>query len=329
MKKYMFAVLMIAALLITGCSQESYVAKVEKEKITQDEFKFYLDSVKQQMQGTEISSDDDWQTAEIEGKLAIDIAKERALETAIDNLAYIAIADKLNIKLSDEDEAKVKRVKDSIVRQYGGNAQYQEFLKQANLKDDFIEMLCRSMACNEKLALKVQEEQSVSDEDLKAYFDENQEELSVVYRKAKHVLRLTKDMNTQKPLSDEEIAEAERIARDVEKRAQAGGDFDALVAEYSEDPGSKSQPGGYVFTDGEMDPAFQDGVDNLQPGQIGLVESSFGYHVIQRLPLTFEDVKDKIRDQILSERLDAQIAKWKAELDIKIEKNEEVFSSLN
>ena len=45
MKKYMIAVLMIAALLITGCSQESYVAKVEKEKITQDEFKFYLDSI--------------------------------------------------------------------------------------------------------------------------------------------------------------------------------------------------------------------------------------------------------------------------------------------
>lgn len=144
MKKYLFAVLMAVTMLVTGCSQESYVAKVNREKITQDELKFYLDSVKQQMQGTEISSDDDWMSTEIEGKAAIEIARERALQTAIDNVAYIEIADKLGIKLTSEDESKIKRVKDSIVQQYGGDTQYQEFLKTGGLKDDFIEMLCRS-----------------------------------------------------------------------------------------------------------------------------------------------------------------------------------------
>ncbi len=329
MKKCFFAALLAAAMLVTGCSQEEYVAKVGKEKITQSEVLFYLESVKQQMEDTELSSEDDWQTTEIEGRAAIDIARERALQTAIDNVAYIEIADKLDIKLSADDEDKIKQVKSGIVQQYGGDTEYKAFLEESQLTDDFIEMLCRSMACYEKLALKVQEEQPVSEEELRQYYDENQEELNTVYRKAQHILRLTKDMNTGQALPAEQIAEAEKLAGELEQRAKAGEDFDALMAEYSEDPGSKSQPEGYVFTDGEMDPAFQNGVDQLQPGEIGLVESSFGYHVLKRLPLTFEDVQTNIENLLLQERLQAQVETWKTELGIEIEKNEAVLSTLN
>lgn len=329
MKKIWLAVLLAAALLLGGCSQEPYVAKVGKEKITADEFSFYLESVKQQMEGTEITSEDDWQTTEIEGRTAIEIARERALQTAIDNLMYIEAADKLGIQLSKEDEERIDSLKAEIISQYGSEEQFKAFLKEYKLNDDFIDMMCRSMICSEKLTEKLQAEEPVTDAELEQYFTENQEELNTVYRKAKHILRLTKDMTTYTPLSDEEIAVAENLARTLEIRAKNGEDFDALMAEYSEDPGSKTYPDGYVFTDGEMDPAFQEGVDNLEIGGIGLVESSYGWHVIKRLPLEFDDVKDMLSAQILQEKLETKLSQWETELNISIERNEEVLRTLN
>ena len=108
--------------------------------------------------------------------------------------------------------------------------------------------------------------------DKEAYFNEN-------YWRAKHVLVGTEST------TEEEKKESYALAQDILKRAEAGEDFDALVAEYSEDPGSHSQPDGYVFTTGEMVIEFEEGTKNTEIGKFTLVETSYGYHVIKRLAL--------------------------------------------
>lgn len=62
--------------------------------------------------------------------------------------------------------------------------------------------------------------------------------------------------------------------------------FAAMAKKYSTDPGSKDRGGSYgLFARDKMVPEFSNAVLAVKPGQItGLVESSFGIHVIQRLP---------------------------------------------
>ncbi len=73
--------------------------------------------------------------------------------------------------------------------------------------------------------------------------------------------------------------------------------FDALLSVYGTDPGMEANPGGYVFGAGEMVESFENGVKALQPGEIGApVQSSFGWHVIQRLPLTQTDYEQTATD---------------------------------
>lgn len=329
MKKVLISILS-ATLFLSACSAGGETAAtVGKEKISEAEFTFYLQNVKSQMQGTELSSDEDWQTNEIEGKKAIEIAREKAMETAVNNLAYIKVGKALGIKLSDEDKKNITSNKNLFVSQFGGEENYKTYLKEQGIDDDFIKMLCESMIYSSKLAEKIKEEEPVTSEDIHNYFEENKEDLSAEYRHAKHILILTKNMTTSEEFSDSEKAAAKEKAESILSRVRNGEDFDALAQEFSEDPGLKTQPDGYVFGDGEMVTEFQDGTDALKPGETGLVQSSFGYHIILRLPLEEEDISDKIETLLLSERLSEKMEVWEAENNITVSINDDVISEIN
>ncbi len=79
-------------------------------------------------------------------------------------------------------------------------------------------------------------------------------------------------------------AEAKARAEDARQRALAGDDFAELAREYSDDPGSAPDGGNLGrFNRGQMVPAFSDAAFKLDPGGISeVVESDFGFHVIQR-----------------------------------------------
>lgn len=320
MRKIAIAFCLLISLVTCACGA-SFAATAGKWKISEGELNFYLSSIKSQMSGTELASDEDWQTQEIEGMRAIDFAKERALETAANNVAYVEIADYLGIELTSDDLDAIKNVKDSLIKQYGGDNGYKEFLKQQNIDDSFIDMLCKSMICSEKLGDLAVEQSPVTDAEREAAFENNY--------KAKHILILTVDENTMQPLSDEEQQQAKATADELYQRVLSGEDFDTLMNEYSQDPGLAANPDGYVFSAGDMVAEFESCVEGLQVGQIGFVRSDFGYHIIKRLALDMSEVEDKITAQVRSQKLGDAMEGWKSEAGFTVVKNNSVFDSIS
>ena len=331
MNKKIFCGITALSFLLTasGCSlfsSDVVIATVGDYKITASEYDFYLNNLKQQMQGTELSSDEDWETIEINGQKAIDVAKEKALETAVNNIAYIEIYEKLGNEFTKEANDSIAQKKNDLVSQYNQNGGYKEFLNSTKISDDFMDFLCKSAYCNEQISLQFARETQVTEDEIQAFFDENQNEYFSGYRRAKHVLILTQDPDTQVPYSEEQKAEAKKKAEDIYQRALSGEDFDSLVSEYSEDPGSASNPDGYVFTDGEMVQEFQDCVDSLEIGGIGFCESDYGYHIIQRLPLDASSFADDIKMRILSDKFADYLDEKKSEYGITLVETENMAS---
>lgn len=110
------------------------------------------------------------------------------------------------------------------------------------------------------------------------------------YLRCKHIL-----------ISDQEGSpDKEALAKEVAEKAKSGENFDQLIFQYNEDPGMFQNPRGYLFTAGEMVEEFYQASLNLEENEVSVpVRSSFGWHVIQRLPVTEEDQMQRVQELYL------------------------------
>jgi parvulin-like peptidyl-prolyl isomerase len=80
--------------------------------------------------------------------------------------------------------------------------------------------------------------------------------------------------------------EADKLAKDTLDKARAGDDMKKLMKDISEDPGSKDDGKAYdVDKDGTGPTAhFEQMAMRLKMGEVGLARTSFGWHVMKRVP---------------------------------------------
>jgi peptidyl-prolyl cis-trans isomerase D len=104
--------------------------------------------------------------------------------------------------------------------------------------------------------------------------------------------------------SPAEKAAAKAKAEQLLQKVKSGGDFGKLAQQYSDDPGTRDRGGelGY-FARGEMVKPFEDAVFKLTPGQVTLVQSQYGYHVLQLegLKKASQDTLEQAKPRIVAE----------------------------
>ena len=114
------------------------------------------------------------------------------------------------------------------------------------------------------------------------------------YVTAAHILLLNTDEETGEKLEEAALAEKKaelealvselRAIEDDTERKEA---FLQKVTELSEDPGSARYPEGYTYTPGTMVPEFEAAAEALEDYAVSdVVETSYGYHILLRLPLS-------------------------------------------
>lgn len=132
----------------------------------------------------------------------------------------------------------------------------------------------------------------VGDEAAMKYLTDNQ------YISANHILFMTVDPTTGEALDEATVSEKEAKAKEVAEELQTITDpeqlvkrFGELKEEFCEDSGKAYYPDGYIFTPGTMVAEFEDTCNSLEEYQVSQpVQSSYGFHVILRLPLTVDGV---------------------------------------
>ncbi|HRI64515.1 MAG TPA: peptidylprolyl isomerase [Polyangium sp.] len=101
---------------------------------------------------------------------------------------------------------------------------------------------------------------------------------------AKHFLVMYKGSTRAPATITRTKEEAKARAEEGLKKIKDGKKFEEVVAEYSDEPGAGQRGGDLgTFPKGAMVAEFQAGLEKIKVGEVsGLVETSFGYHVILR-----------------------------------------------
>lgn len=353
MTKITAVVLALAvALGVSGCGRlqiSKELAMVNGNMVSVAEYKYYLESIKQQMvQEAGTQDEKAFWSGEIDGKKAPDVAKERATEEMIRVEIAASKAREKGLTLDSATEgqintlvkAKDKQTKaqvDSIKESTGLSSQG---LKDLLIKTSLASMYAQNVQSNEPDKLEVSEEAIT-------------EKYNSDYALVKHILILSSkeedaaadpeatadpEASAEPEISAEDYkAQQKQLADDVLAKAKAGENFEALISQYGNDPGMTSQPDGYMIDrdgnsvgsqGGKMVTEFTQGSFSVGVGQItDLVESSYGWHIIKRYALptsgeSYDSAVQSIRSSLMQDKYNELIDSFKSEFDIQIRQKE-------
>jgi peptidyl-prolyl cis-trans isomerase D len=113
---------------------------------------------------------------------------------------------------------------------------------------------------------------------IQQYFSAHQSEYSVPEQaRSRHIL-----ISVPAGADAKTDAAAKAKAQGVLKQLQAGGNWTDLAKKNSDDPGSKDTGGELGFAQrGKMVPEFDNAIFGQKIGDIALIKSQFGYHIVQ------------------------------------------------
>ena len=235
--------------------------------------------------------------------------------------------------LSDNRQAMIEQnpqVKESILRQYvqsiviSQQAKKEGFDKKPEVSQK-LNFYSDSLLSNLYLEKQIGDKVTVTEEEIKAYYDEHRNEFTTPEMvKARHIL-----VKVDPSASEEEKKQAYQKAEDILKQVQDGKDFAELATELSDDSHTQSKGGDLgFFSRGKIVKPFEDVAFEMKPGETsGIVETQFGYHIIrvedrkEETLHSYDSMKERIQQRLLQQKKSTYVTDFidKAMQDAKAE----------
>lgn len=295
--------------LLSGCSPSPTALSVGDRKVDAAEYAFYLyynRTNTDEASGTVLYTEAD--TA---------AAREAALEQIVTTEVVRLKCQELGLELSEAQKTTLQRNKDRLVESLGGTAAYLEYLKQTNLTDrGYDKFQANAYYYDILYTCMTQENQAqFTDEKLRQYFAGH-------YATAKYIYLSLLDADGQ-PL-DQDLRDIQtQLAESLVTQAQAeSADFDALMAQYSEDP-FMTATGIPISQQEAASTESLSTLFDLAEGEVsGLLTCSDGYYILKRCPIP-AGYYDENQSDIYQAALDQQFAEmldgWKLEYTVTLQ----------
>jgi len=286
---------------VVGLADDTVVARIADNGATAEMYTYwlgnycsYLNQYSRLYTGAELDLDQ----ILTDGTTAADYVVQQTRDVIKQQLALENLAAQYGVKLSLEEEAALLSERSDNVSQLGGEENYLAELRKLGISGEGYDRIRRAdslyaalyaLACTPGSALYV------SDDELADYA------AAQGYVTADHILLLTQDSATGAALDEAGKAERYALAQELLARLDASDDpvtlFRQLGDEYSEDPGRQTNPDGYTFTRGTMVAEFESAAYALGENEYsGIVETSYGYHILLRRPLDRAAAIEEVRE---------------------------------
>ena len=245
----------------------------------------------------------------------MDVLVKRAKEHAIGTRLLL---DEVKRRHVDVPDADVDAAIAAMVQKAGGEQAFDTLLSNQKLTRDQLRASIRAGKQLDRLIARITStEPEPTEPELRAYYEEHSEQYATPDQvQVRHILL--------KPAgnSEQDRAACRSRLEGWKQQLEEGEDFAELAAAFSECPSGKEAGGSLGWVPrGTTVPEFDRVVLEMDVGGIsGAVETPLGMHLIEKLdeqqgePLPFEEVRERIRDLVLHERLGGAITRFVAKL---------------
>lgn len=333
-KRLIFTIIIfiVFQLLLSSCAtniKNDYVAIIDGEKISVEEFKVYLYSTQKNFESS--GGVDIWETSFEGGKTAEDVAKDGTLNSISQVKISVKRAKEMNITLTEQEKAKA-------LLEAG------EFIKGLNediLKDMAIDEASLSEIMEEKILYKKVKDEVTknfesSEKDFELYYKQhiNGERDSLIKLDIQYIYLSTYKRNSEKleSLSKEEKDNILKKAENVLIEAKSGQDFTELVKQYCDDKELVERNGREIISKGMHGAEFESAAFSLNEGEISdLITTEYGYCIIKLNDIiqpNEEEMKNNLRNNYeistKEQIFNNEYKKWGGN----IEKNPEIWDTI-
>lgn len=211
---------------------------------------------------------------------------------------------------------------------YESPKEFEEALKKRDISEaDLRQSMETDLIARQLLEKEIKGKVEVNDADTHQYYDDHKHQFvrPETFR-ARHIFIAPWPLDLIKNTPPDEleakkkemIAQAEEKIKKILEEVRAGGDFAELAKKYSQDAGTAENGGDIDFIyKGVFDPAFDEAVSKLKPGEVSdVVKSTFGYHIIKLIETrpseqaSFEEMKEAIQKNIFMEAASKKVAEY-------------------
>jgi peptidyl-prolyl cis-trans isomerase C len=254
------------------------------------------------------------------------ILENNILDDLINRELLFQESRKMSIIVTDpEVDAAYDSLIESIPRDIDINKMNEEMnLTETDIKEEFR----RVMSIQKMLDKSLVYEKSVTEEEMKGYYDSNPERLIVGGQvRASHIL-----IKTDSKFTPKQKAHAKKRILEIKEKLDLGEDFSQMAKDHSEGPSRVKGGDLGFFNRGQMAKAFEDAAFELEQGQVSdIIETNFGYHIIklfERIPgkkLDYNNIRNQLEEYLKKEKVNqAQIVfiqKLKEKAKIRVTKD--------
>ena len=322
-------IIAIISVFTAGCTANSYAIKVGNKTVSA---KFYASFIKMQKQQYLSSmgisdSDMDWSkmsSSESEEEITIGEQLEQSVIDLLKSAKLYSLQfDNLGLSFTEKEKEEFENTLNTSIENAGGRDKFEEYLKDLGITyDEYVDYLWDFQKQDKVVDYYFgpNGKDPVSADEIKAYYKEKNVRI-------KNVLILKTDSNTGEDLTGSALQEAKDKAQKVLNlaKSQTEDKFDDLIEEYNQDSGVESYPDGYIFSKGQMSgiQVFEDAAFDMQVGEVRLVESDYGYHIMKKYDVLDKSVyTDETQKQALYSMRETELSEfleeWEKNTTVKI-----------
>ena len=221
------------------------------------------------------TKDKDWAQYLVDQGLTPKKYRKQVIDSYTQQIVIQQAEKEYNVNVSDDDIEKAWK---DACKSAGGEKTFKKTLKTYGYTEDTYKNSLKDSLAQQKLKDAVAPAKTPKDKEILSYLNENLSTYNDARRSENILIKVDSDA------SDEDKAKAKATAQECLDKINSGElTFEQSVKKYSEDTGSKDKKGDVgwdkltTFVD-----AYETALQALNKGDVsGIVESTYGYHIIK------------------------------------------------